>query len=83
MFLCVLVALGTLGCLELRFLCQKYDFYTSGQMNTRLSVHGSLKRAIGRSKPSCTLGARLAARLSVMHLHYTLGCSLKRAAPAQ
>ena len=30
--------MDTLGCLELRFLYQKYDFCTSGLMNVRLSV---------------------------------------------
>ena len=35
--------MGTLGCLELRFLYQKYDFCTSGLMNARLSMHCSLK----------------------------------------
>ena len=47
---CLYVSLdviGTLGCLELRFLHQKYDFCTSGLMNARLSVHCTLKRAIG------------------------------------
>jgi len=38
---------------------QKYDFCTSGRMNARLSVHCSLKRALDRIKPSCTLAARL------------------------
>ena len=65
--------------LILRFLCQKYEFYISGLMNARLSVHCSLKRAKRRNYRLCTLTsslkrtdkrtARLGARLSVQHLH--------------
>jgi len=59
--------MGTLGCLELRFLYQKYDFCTSGLMNVRLSVHCSLKRTKHREDSS----VRLPVRLSVHPQHNT------------
>ena len=51
--------MGTLGCLELRFLYQKYDFCTSGLMNVRLSVYCSLKRTKRREDNSVRLPIRL------------------------
>jgi len=57
---------GNIRNLILRFLGQKYDFCRSGLMNARLSVHYSLKRAIGKTYKSCMLGSTLAARLSVL-----------------
>jgi len=57
--------MGTLGCLELRFLHQKYDFCTSGLMNVRLSVHRSLKRTKRREESP----VRLLVRLSLQPQH--------------
>ena len=51
--------IGTLGCLELRFLYQKCDFCTSGPMNVRLSVHRSLKRTKRREESPVHLPVRL------------------------
>jgi len=53
----------------------KYEFYISGLMNARLSVHCSLKHAKRRNYRFCTLTSSLkrtdkwTARLSVQHLH--------------
>ena len=57
--------MGTLGCLELRFLYQKYDFCTSGLMNARLSMHCSLKPTQRWEENS----VRLRVRLSVQPQH--------------
>jgi len=65
--------MGTLGCLELRFLYQKYDFCTSGLMNVRLSMHCSLKRTKRREDNSVRLRVRLPVRLSVQPQHNTFG----------
>jgi len=65
--------MGTLGCLELRFLYQKYDFCTSGLMNVRLSVHCSLKRTKRREDNYVRLRVRLPVRLSVQPQHSTFG----------
>jgi len=59
--------MGTLGCLELRFLYQKYDFCTSGLMNARLSMLCSLKCTKRREDNS----VRLHVRLSVQPQHNT------------
>ena len=61
--------IGTLGCLELRFLFQKYDFCTSGLMNVRLSVHRSLKRTKHREESPVRLPVRLRVRLSLQPQH--------------
>jgi len=58
-------AIGTLGCLELRFLYQKCDFCTSGPMNVRLSVHRSLKRTKRREESPVRLPVRSRVRLSL------------------
>ena len=60
--------MGTLGCLELRFLYQKCDFCTSGPMNVRLSVHRSLKRTKRREESP----VRLRVRLSLQPQHSIL-----------
>jgi len=57
--------MGTLGCLELRFLYQKYDFCTSGLMNVRLSMLFSLKRTKHREDNFVRLHVRSRVRLSV------------------
>jgi len=57
--------MGTLGCLELRFLYQKYDFRTSGLMNARLSMHCSLKRTKLREDNSVRL--RVCLRDSIIY----------------
>ena len=51
--------MGTLGCLDLRFLYQKCDFCTSGLMNVRLSVHRSLERTKRREENPVRLPVRL------------------------
>jgi len=51
--------MGTLGCLELKFLYQKCNFCTSGPMNVRLSVHHSLKRTKRREESHVRLPVRL------------------------
>jgi len=61
--------MGTLGCLELRFLYQKYDFCTSGLMNVRLSVHCSLKRTKRREESPVRLPVRSRIRLSLQPQH--------------
>jgi len=61
--------MGTLGCLELRFLYQKCDFCTSGLMNVRLSVHRSLKRAKRREESPVRLPVRSCVRLSLQPQH--------------
>ena len=57
--------MGTLGCLELKFLYQKCNFYTSGPMNVRLSVHHSLKRTKRREESPVRLPVRSRVRLPV------------------
>ena len=61
--------MGTLGCLELRFLYQKYDFCNPGLMNVRLSVHCSLKRTKRREDNSVCLPVRSRVRLSLQPQH--------------
>ena len=61
--------LGTLGCLELRFLYQKYDFCTSRLMNVRLSVHRSLKHTKRREENHVRLPVRSRVRLSLQPQH--------------
>ena len=61
--------IGTLGCLELRFLYQKCDFCTSGPMNVHLSVHRSLKRTKRREESPVRLPVRLRVRLSLRPHH--------------
>jgi len=65
--------MGTSGCLELRFLYQKYDFCTSGLMNVRLSMHCSLKHTKRREDNYVRLPVRLPVRLSVQPQHNTFG----------
>jgi len=59
--------MGTLGCLELRFLYQKYDFCTSGLMNAHLSMLCLLKHTKRREDNS----VRSRVRLSVQPQHNT------------
>ena len=69
---CLYVSLdviGTLGCLELWFLQQKYDFCTSGLMNVRLSVHCLLKRTKCREENHVRLPVRSRVRLSLQPQH--------------
>jgi len=63
--------MGTLGCLELRFLYQKYDFCTSRLMNARLSMLCSLKRTKRREDNSVRLHVHSRVRLSVQPQHNT------------
>jgi len=61
--------MDTLGCLELRFLYQKYDLCTSGLMNVHLSVHCSLKRTKRREENPVCLPVRSRVRLSLQPQH--------------
>ena len=69
---CLYVSLdvmGTLGCLELRFLHQNTIFCISGLMNARLSVHCTLKHAKHRNSGPVRLQARLSVLVSELHAY--------------